>query len=682
MSVDIIIQSRIGSGRLKHKNILSVTKNNLSLIEVVIKRLKKCHLVDKIILATSKKKENDILVKIAKQNKIFFFRGKEIDTLDRFYNAAKKFKTKTIVRITSDCALIDPDLVDKLIKIYKNKKISYLSSTYHLIDEKFVINKKFCYPDGFDVEIFSFDLLEKVQKSFPLKDRMEGGVITPYLRKNKQETKKLKIYVPITNIPNVYQYKLSVDNSEDLRLIREIYNFYYPNIYFNFADVVKFLNLKYKKNKSNNFIYIKKAKKNIMGENMLLSKNHNMILPNQWPTYFSRTNGINVWDLNNKKYVDMGLMGVGTNILGYSNKQVDNSVINTIKKGNLCTLNCPEEVDLSQKLLELHPWFDKVKFARTGGEANAISIRIARSSAKLQNIAICGYHGWHDWYLSANLRNKKNLDKHLLKGLSPLGVPKNLKNTTYTFNYGDFKSLIKLVKLKKIGIIKMEVCRSTKPNISFLRKIRKLCTKKNIILIFDECTTGFRECLGGIHKKIKIYPDLLILGKTLGNGYAITAVLGKKKLMENSSKSFISSTFWTERIGPTAALKTLEVMEKIKPWKKVNFIGEKMMEIWKSVAKKNKIKIKVFGIPTLAKFIFLEKNNEYKTFLTQEFLKKNILATTSFYPSYAHNLNDLLKYKIILDKIFKKIKYFQKNNTPSFNFLNDEISGNPFSRLN
>jgi len=165
-------------------------------------------------------------------------------------------------------------------------------------------------------------------------------------------------------------------------------------------------------------------------------------------------------------------------------------------------------------------------------------------------------------------------------------------------------------------------------------------------------------------------------------GYAITAVLGKKKLMENSSKSFISSTFWTERIGPTAALKTLEIMEKIKPWKKVNFIGEKMMEIWKSVAKKNKIKIKVFGIPTLAKFIFLEKNNEYKTFLTQEFLKKNILATTSFYPSYAHNLNDLLKYKIILDEIFKKIKYFQKNNTPSFNFLNDEISGNPFSRLN
>ena len=158
--------------------------------------------------------------------KFFFFRGKEDDALDRFYNAAKKFKTETIVRITSDCALIDPALVDKFIKIYENKKISYLSSTYHLIDDKFFKSKKYCYPDGFDVEIFSFKLLEKVQKTLPIKDRMEGGVITPYLRKNREQVGKLKIYAPRTKISNVYQYKLSVDNADDLKLIREIYNFY------------------------------------------------------------------------------------------------------------------------------------------------------------------------------------------------------------------------------------------------------------------------------------------------------------------------------------------------------------------------------------------------------------------------------------------------------------------------
>jgi len=215
-----------------------------------------------------------------------------------------------------------------------------------------------------------------------------------------------------------------------------------------------------------------------------------------------------------------------------------------------------------------------------------------------------------------------------------------------------------------------------------LKKLEVYAQKKKIILIFDECTTGFRECLGGMHKKIKIYPDLLMLGKTLGNGFAITAVLGKKKLMDNASKSFISSTFWTERIGPTAALKTIELLEKIRPWKKINFFGLKMMKIWKSIAKKNKIKIKVFGIPSLAKFIFLDKHDEFKTFLTQEFLKNNILATTSFYPSYAHNLKVFSKYRKILNMIFKRIAYLQKYKIHSSYFLNDEISRSPFSRLN
>lgn len=683
MSINVIIQSRMGSKRLPGKNLLKLTKNNLSLIEIVIKRIQKSRLIDNIILATSKKKENDILIKIAKKNKILTFRGKENDTLNRFYNAAKKYKTKTIIRITSDCALVDANLIDNFIKIYKKKKSSYLCNTYHLIDNKFVKNKKSYYPDGFDIEIFSFDLLEKIEKEMPLYSRVEGGVITPYLKKKKIDFfRKLKLCIPESPYPNIKNLKLSVDTSKDFKKIKEIFENFYPNIYFSFKEIIHFLKKKPDLNKSKNLVYLNKAKENIMGENMLLSKNHKMILPNLWPTYFSKTKGAYVWDLNQKKFLDMCTMGVGTNLLGYSIKQIDNAVIETIKKGNLSTLNCPEEVNLSEKLLELHPWFGKVKFARTGGEANSIAIRVARSNTKKQNVAICGYHGWHDWYLAANLKSKKNLDKHLLKGLTPLGVSRKLKDTSFPFNYGDIKGLKKLIYKKNIGIIKMEVCRSSKPNIAFLKKVKKLCIKNKIILIFDECTTGFRECLGGMHKKIKVYPDILILGKTLGNGYAITAVLGKKELMNNSSKSFISSTFWTERIGPSAGMKTIELMEKIKPWKKVNSIGKAMMNIWKTTAKKNKINIKVFGIPTLAKFTFLERNDEFKTFLTQEFLKYNILATTSFYPSYAHNTKSLNKYRKILDKVFKEIRYFQKNKINSFEFLKGEVSRVPFGRLN
>ena len=156
-----------------------------------------------------------------------------------------------------------------------------------------------------------------------------------------------------------------------------------------------------------------------------------MFLPNKWPTYFKSSNGCNVVDLDGNHYIDMSLMGVGTNILGYNNKKVDDAVLNAIKKGNLSTLNCPEEVYLAERLISIHPWFDMARFARTGGEANAIAIRIARAYIQKDNVAICGYHGWHDWYLSANLSEKKGLDSHLLPGLSTNGVPQNLKIYLY-----------------------------------------------------------------------------------------------------------------------------------------------------------------------------------------------------------------------------------------------------------
>ena len=311
-----------------------------------------------------------------------------------------------------------------------------------------------------------------------------------------------------------------------------------------------------------------KAKKIIPGGNMLLSKRPEIFLPNKWPAYFKSAKDCYVTDLDNKKYIDMSLMGVGTCVLGYSNKEVENSVIKNIKSGNMSTLNCEEEYLLSKKLLSLNKWADMVKLARTGGEANAIAVRIARAACnpKKQNIAICGYHGWHDWYLSANIKNKKNLDQHLLSGLSTKGVPKSLSGTTHPFNFNNIEELTKVVEKENIGIVKMEVYRSNPPSNEFLKAIKFLRKKHKFILIFDECTSGFRETYGGIHQKFDITPDICVYGKALGNGYGITAILGIKKVMNHAQSTFISSTFWTERVGPTAALKTLEIMQRIKSW--------------------------------------------------------------------------------------------------------------------
>ncbi len=435
------------------------------------------------------------------------------------------------------------------------------------------------------------------------------------------------------------------------------------------------------KNYKKNLKTLKLAKKNIPGINMLLSKNPNYILPDHWPTYYSRAKYNNVWDLDGNKYLDM-FFGVGTNTLGYANSDIDNEVIQCIKNSNMSSLNCMEEVELSERLIKMHPWSGGVKFARTGGEANAISIRIARAFTGKDKIAVCGYHGWHDWYLANNISNQKNLDKHLIKGINANGVPRKLKDTVFTFNYNDFDSLIKITKNNDLAAIKMEVERNFRPNNDFLHKIRKLCDQKKILLIFDECTSGFRETYGGLHLKYKINPDICTLGKTISNGYALTAVLGKKKVMNIANELFISSTFWTERIGYVAALKTLETMKKIKSWKIISNKGKIIKSIWEEVSNKYSVDISISGIDAIPSFIFNYKNhNLLKTFLTKEMLKKNILATNTIYISTSHDEKSILKYKKELSLIFLHLENIIY--TKNYSKLNiNKIARSTFSRLN
>ena len=428
----------------------------------------------------------------------------------------------------------------------------------------------------------------------------------------------------------------------------------------------------------------KKAKKIIPGGNMLLSKRPEIFLPNKWPAYFKKAKDCYVTDLDNKTYLDMSLMGVGTCVLGYSNSKIDRAVIKNIKKGNMSTLNCEEEFLLSKKLLKINKWADMVKFARSGGEANAIAVRIARASCdpKKQNIAICGYHGWHDWYLSANIKNKKNLDQHLLTGLSTKGVPNNLKGTVHPFNFNNVEELTKIIEKKNIGVVKMEVYRSNPPSKSFLDAIKYLKNKHKFVLIFDECTSGFRETYGGIHQKFNIYPDICVYGKALGNGYGITAVVGKKKIMDNAQKTFISSTFWTERVGPTAALKTLEIMSKTRSWEIISKKGKNFKERLTKLGQKFELPINVFGSDGIPSFSFNSKNNlKYKTFITQEMLKSNILASNVIYICTKHDTKKFNRYFNCLDLIFQKIAECEKGYKID-KLLHNPVCHTTFQRLN
>lgn len=405
--------------------------------------------------------------------------------------------------------------------------------------------------------------------------------------------------------------------------------------------------------------YWLKALKIIPSGNLLYSKRPEMFLPNKWPTYFKKTKDCYLWSLDNKKYLDM-IFAVGTNVLGYNYKSLDKKIQKTISSGNMSTLNSYEEVLLAKELLKIDKWAGMVKFARSGGEANSISIRIARAFNKnKQNVAACGYHGWHDWYLSSNLSNKENLNYHISKNIKINGVNKKLKDTIFLFKYNDIQRLEFLLKNKEIGIIKMEVQRNIKPNKDFLNKVRKLANKYKAILIFDECTSGFRQTLGGIHKNYNVEPDIVTYGKAIGNGYAITAIVGKKKIMKACDETFISSTFWSERIGFVAALETIKIMKKGQIWKKIKIKGQYIKKKWMEIAKKNNLKIDVFGIDSIPQFKFKNNNNLLKTYITDQMLKKNILANNMIYVSLAHKKKIINKYINELDKIFFKISNFK-----------------------
>jgi glutamate-1-semialdehyde aminotransferase len=331
----------------------------------------------------------------------------------------------------------------------------------------------------------------------------------------------------------------------------------------------------------------------------------------------------------------------------------------------------------------MNPWADMVRFARSGGEANSIAIRIARAASGKDKVAICGYHGWHDWYLSANHNAGDTLSGHLLPGLNPLGVPKALKDTVLPFHYNNFEELLYLVENHDIGVIKMEVIRSFGPEDNFLQKVRDLATRKNIVLVFDECTSGFRETFGGIFYKYGVEPDMAMFGKTIGNGYALTAVVGKKSVMEAAQTSFISSTFWTERIGPTAALATLKVMEDIKSWEIITTKGKKVQEGWKTLALSNGLEIDVAGIPALSTYSFKSEHAlAYKTLVTQEMLKKNILASTNFYASIAHEDEFIDRYFEELDKVFSIINKCENQELKIESLLEGPICHSGFKRLN
>ncbi len=427
----------------------------------------------------------------------------------------------------------------------------------------------------------------------------------------------------------------------------------------------------------------KKAKEIIPGGTQLLSKRPEMFLPDLWPSYYKRSKGCEVWDLDDKHYYDMSIMGIGTCVLGYANEVINQAVKDSIDNGSMSTLNAPEEVELAEKILSLHPWAGQVRFSKTGGEAVTVALRIARAHTKKTKVAFCGYHGWHDWYLSTNLNDAEGLENQLLPGLSTDGIPKELKNTAFPFGYGNYKQFDDIVDNigDELGVVIMEVQRYKSIDIEFLKYIKKITREKGIVLIFDEISSGFRVNIGGMHLLHGVEPDIVLLGKALGNGFPISAILGVKEVMSSAQNTFISSSYWTERTGYVAALETLKFFEENGVIEKISKTGVYIREGLAKIFADNGLDIDVSGglDPVVAMSIQEENPLLLKTVFTQEMLKRGFLASNLIYVSYAHTQEIVDKYLENAADVFKMIA---SNKGSLEGVLETEVSHGGFKRLN
>lgn len=427
-----------------------------------------------------------------------------------------------------------------------------------------------------------------------------------------------------------------------------------------------------------------RARQRIPGATQLFGKRAELYLPEHWPTYYSKAKGCHIWDLDSNKYRDFTMCGIGACVLGYADPDVNAAVAAALESGNMTTLNCPEEVELAELLCELHPWADMVRYARTGGEIMAMAVRIARTATGRDEVAFCGYHGWHDWYLAVNLAGDDALRGHLLPGLDPNGVPSGLTGSVHPFTYNNLPELETIVAERgnRLAAIVLEPVRNDGPDPGFLEGVRALATKCGAVLLLDEITSGWRMRTAGMHMVYGVEPDMATFAKTLSNGIPMAAVIGRREIMDAAQKTFISSAYWTERLGPTAALATLKKHRALDAGTILTRTGITVQQGWQKAADAAGLKISILGIPPVTNFVIQHDNPlALQTLFIQEMLRRGFLASDRFYPTLAHTESDVADYLQAVGEAFSIVAKADASGQPE-TFLKGPVKMAGFKRLN
>ena len=383
----------------------------------------------------------------------------------------------------------------------------------------------------------------------------------------------------------------------------------------------------------------------IPGGTQLFSRRPERFAPGVCPPYVTHAKGTRVWDLDGNEYLDF-LCGVGPVILGHAYPAVTEAVIEQVRRGSSFPVNHPVEVELAELLIETIPCAEMVRLCKSGGTADEMAVRIARGHTGRDKVAFCGYHGWHDWYLAANLAGPDTLNAHLLPGLDIRGVPRALAGTALPFEYNNLDSLQAVLEANRgeVAAIIMEPARTDLPQPGFLEGVRKLADEHGAVLIFDEVITGFRLAMGGAQECFGVTPDLATFGKAMSNGHPVAAVCGRREVMQDAATMFISSTYYSDAVGMAAAVATIRELERTNALAHIWQMGAMLQEGFDELARKHGVDATCAGLPPVT-HPHIECPDELRKAITtlylQEMYRGRILACTVNYICYQHTPEDI-----------------------------------------
>jgi glutamate-1-semialdehyde aminotransferase/spore coat polysaccharide biosynthesis protein SpsF (cytidylyltransferase family)/predicted dehydrogenase len=635
-----IIQARMGSSRLPGKSLAEIERRPM--LWHVIHRVKQATQVDRVVVATSTAPADDAIEKMCRQNDVPCYRGSESDVLDRYYHAARAEKAAQVVRITGDCPLIDPEVIDRVVRRFQRGDLDYASNA--------MVRS---YPDGLDTEIFSFSALERAwHEASKISEREH---VTPYLRSEKFRTANVE-----NDLTSLFQhYRWTVDEAEDLEFIRAVYKAFRERERFGMKDVLQLIEENPGLEKINSDIvsnrgyykslfedaraapapsrpiekskaWLERAGKVIPGSTQTFSKGSNQHVRGVAPVFLAKGNGCRVWDVDGNEYIDY-IQGLLPNILGYAHEEVNAAVVEQLGQGHSFSLSHPLEVELAERLTRLIPCAEQVRFGKNGSDATSGAIRGARALTGRERIACCGYHGWQDWYIGSTTRNA--------------GVPQAVRALTHPFVYNELGSLQKLLNEHKgeFAAVIMEPVNFWSPAAGFLEGVRNLAHEHGALLIFDEICSGFHLGLGGAQTKFGVIPDLACFGKAMGNGFPISCVVGRAAVMKVFEDIFFSFTFGGEVASMAAAMKVLDVLETTDALARMNASGRVLQQGLNAVAKEAGLqdRIKCIGYPVWSLIRFLDADGKdsflVRSLFAQECVKRGVLLLATHNMTAAHD---------------------------------------------